>query len=125
MKKEKEIVQQAHVEAPKSPLDLWKLMGGKAKRVTEGKPSPDSLLAVYKQRFTYTFIMGREVASIHFDRAKKEIFFKGHNIRNLKLDEDQIKALKEFKKVLRVDSRGGPFLADYDATLGLVLADNY
>ncbi len=111
-------------EKPHSPLDLWRMMGGKTKPVLGAKSLPDSLLAVYKDRLTYTFILGREVASIHFDRAKREIFFKGHNLLNLKLTEAQIKALEDFKQVLKGDERGEPFAKDYEATLGSILADN-
>lgn len=112
-------------EIPKSPLDLWKLMGGKTRAVGGVKEPPeDSLLAVYKNRLTYTFIVGREVASIHFDRAKREIFFKGHNIRNMELSEAQRRVLEGFKKVLKADKRANPFLKAYNATLGDLLADN-
>lgn len=125
MKDDKQSKLAGHVESPKSPVDLWRLMGGKTQRVSgEGKNNNDSLLAVYKDRLTYTFILGREVASIHFDRAKREIFFRGHNIRNIKLDEAQIAALNGFKAVLAGDERGKSFLSDYDATLGDLLADN-
>lgn len=115
------------IEAPKSPLDLWRLMGagGKAHRVQPaGMPRTDSLLAVFKDHFTYTFILGRDVASIHFDRGRGEIFFRGHNIRNMELDADQRGALKSLKNVLENDKRGEEFLKDYDATLGRFLADN-
>ena len=121
----KQPIIQSHIESPKSPVDLWKLMGGKTKRVAPGsKPQNDSMLAVYKNRLTYTFIMGREVASIHFDKAKKEIFFKGHNIRNLSLDEPQRMVLSDFKAVLAADERAKLFLKDYEATLGSLLAEN-
>lgn len=113
-------------KTPQSPIDLWRLMGGKARPVRGAAQSlQDSLLAVYKDRLTYTFILGLEVASIHFDRSKKEIFFKGHNLHNLKLNEHQIKALTDFKQVLKADERGRPFSKDYEATLGDLLADNH
>lgn len=122
--KPKQINFEQSSEAPKSPLDLWRLMGGKAQRVPGvDQPHRDSLLAVYKDRLTYTFIFGREVASIHFDRAKREIFFKGHNIRNLELSEPKIKVLEDFKRVLEADVRSKRFLEVYSATLGSVLAD--
>lgn len=110
----------------KSPVDLWKLMGGKTRPVYQsGKVGTDSLLAVYKDRLTYTFILGNEVASIHFDKAKKEIFFKGRNIRNIKLDKAQMAALSDFKAILASDERANSFTKEYEATLGAVLADNY
>ena len=113
-------------EILESPIDLWKLMGGKSQPVSgEAKPLQDSLLAVYKDRLTYTFVLEQEVASIHFDRVKKEIFFKGHNIHNLELNEAQIGALEAFKQILKVEERGKPFSKDYEATLGALLADKY
>lgn len=125
MKTDKKIDTAHNLETPRSPIDLWKLMGGQAQRVkTTGMPAQDSLLAVYKDRFTYTFILEREVASIHFDRSKNEIFFKGHNIKNLELTEPQIMALDGLKTILKQDGRGEGLLTDYEATLGRVFADN-
>lgn len=110
-----------------NPLDLWKWMGsgGKSKRVLKnGVLSPESLLAVFKDRLTYTFILEKEVASIHFDRKKKEIYFSGRNLYNLQLSKPQLEALNGLKQVLKGDSRGEPFLSDYEATLRVLLADN-
>lgn len=124
MEKTKQPVAETPQE-PKSPLDLWRLMGGETRPVMGvKKPPEDSLLAVYKDRLTYTFIFGHEVASIHFDRAKREIFFRGHNIRNFKLSEAQKQVLEAFKQVLTGDARARAFLAAYNATLGGVVADN-
>ncbi|MFA4875767.1 MAG: hypothetical protein WC956_01035 [bacterium] len=107
-----------------SPLDLIRMMGGKARRVGEGvKGAPDSMLAVYKDRLTYTFIMDDEVASIHFDRAKNEIFFRGHNIAHMELTEKQREALMALEEVLKADEQGKEFLSAYSATLGRCLAD--
>lgn len=116
---------QENLQLPKSPLDLWRMMGGQAERVRskEGR-SVDSMLAVYRDRLTYTFIMGHEVASIHFDRAKGEIFFRGHNIRHDELGAEKIKALEAVKSVLAQEERAKPFLAEYEATLASSLAEN-
>lgn len=125
MNKPKPIMNQPTPEIPKSPIDLWKLMGGKAKPVGGvTRPPQDGLLAVYKDRLTYTFILSDEVASIHFDRVKGEIFFKGHNIRNLELLEEQKRVLEDFKVVLAGEERCQDFLNAYQATLGNLLADN-
>lgn len=48
-----------------------------------------------QKRFTYTFLLDAEAASIHFDSERHEIFYKGHNIRNMTLSDAQIKVLKE------------------------------
>lgn len=125
MKTEKTAQMQHSLEIPKSPIDLWRLMGGKTQRVkAAGLPLQDSLLAVYKDRLTYTFILGREVASIHFDRARGEIFFKGHNIKNWALSPMEIEALNGLKTLLKQEERGKELLADYQATLARCLAEN-
>lgn len=125
MKTEKKAQMIPQLETPKTPLDLWKLMGGKTRRIRQSEtPSTDSLLAVYKDRFTYTFILGSEVASIHFDRSKNEIFFKGHNIKNWALTQPQIHALEGLKAILKQDERGKGLFSDYQATLDRWLADN-
>lgn len=125
MDKTKKIEFQPASETPRNPLDLWKLMGGKTRRVAgDGLPVKDSLLAVYKGRLTFTFILGDEVASIHFDQTRREIYFKGHNIRNFKLTSAQMQALHGLKDVLKGDERGKELLADYEATLATRLAEN-
>ena len=112
-------------QSPKSPLDLWRMMGGHAERVRskEGRAA-DSMLAVYKDRFTYTFIMDHEVASIHFDKTRGEIFFRGHNLLHCELDVTKIKALEAAKAVLAGEERAKSFLVPYEATLTRALAEN-
>jgi len=114
------------VEKKKSSVDLLKLMGGgkaQAVRAPQAK-GHDSMLAVYKDRLTYTFILEQEVASIHYDHSKRDIFFKGHNIKNMRLKEVQIRALNGLKGILMQDGRAKELLPDYEATLGKILADN-
>lgn len=108
-----------------SPLELIKIHGGRAHRVggTVGRGA-DSMIAVYKDRFTYTFIMHKEVASIHFDRRRQKIFFRGHNIQNMTITEDHKRELFNLIKVLESDSEGRELKSAYEATLGSQLADN-
>lgn len=126
MKNNKMTRLQERLDMPKSSLDLWKWIGGETKRVRpEGNaPATDSLLAVYQDRFTYTFILDREVASIHYDRSKNEIFFKGRNIRNFEPGEEQKRALEGLKAILMRDERAKGLAAEYEATLYRILADN-
>jgi len=109
----------------KGVFELWKhVQAARAQKTgVKGKVAVDSMLAVYRDSLTYTFILEREVASIHFDRLRGEIFFKGHNIKNMELTPEQEQALKDLRSVLMQDSRARPFLSDYDATLGRLLAD--
>ena len=109
-----------------SPLEQIRRTGGVAHPVKREQGRPvDSMLAVYRDRFTYTFIMDKEVASIHFDKAKKEIFFRGHNILNMALSPEQVKALKAVQEILKEDEQGKLLFNDYVATLGGLLADKY
>jgi len=125
-KQERIIENQNNVPKPKNAFDLWKHVGmARSKKVEKkGKVAVDSMLATYRDKLTYTFIIDREVASIHFNRLRGEIFFKGHNIRNINLNPNQIKALKDLKNVLLTDDKGRRFFSDYDATLSRCLADN-
>lgn len=108
-----------------SALDLWRLMGGQSHRVGEGGGfKPDSMLAVLGDRVTYTFILDDEVASIHFDRQRGEIFFKGHNIRHMELNGHQMEALRHMKAVLSGDDKAKRLLRAYCATLDRFVADN-
>ncbi len=107
-----------------STPDLLRLMRGISKRAGKlEKGAPDSVIAIYKERLTYTFIMESEVASIHFDRSRGEIFFRGHNIARMKLGPEQRKALIALIGVLEEDEKGREFKEAYSATLDRVLAD--
>lgn len=101
-----------------------RLMGGASRRGGAlRKGMPDSVIAVYKDRLTYTFIMDKEVASIHYDRSREEIFFRGHNIRHMELGPSHRKALIALIGVLEEDEKGRPFCDAYSATLDRILAD--
>lgn len=108
-----------------SALDLWRLMGGRSERVPgkEGRRPPDSMLAVLGDRVTYTFILDDEVASIHFDSQRGEIFFKGHNIAHLELSQRQKEALVQMKDILEADEKARKMLPKYLATLARYHAD--
>nr|HPM41081.1 hypothetical protein [bacterium] len=61
--------------------------------------------------------------SIHYDRNRGEIFFCGHNIRNMELSKDHLEALMRMEEVLKGDSKGNELFSDYSATLARSLAD--
>lgn len=123
--KHSEIIESTEGEPVHSALDLWRHMGGQSHRVPEqGQPPPDSMLAAYGDRVTYTFIMEEEVASIHFDRRRQEIFFKGHNVRHLEMTDPQLNALNHLKEVIKNDPKAKSLFSDYCATLDRFLADN-
>lgn len=106
-------------------LDLYKRIGAVAhKAPVKGKVAEDSMLAVYQDRVTYTFILANEVASVHFDRKRGEIYFSGHNIRNTDLSDSQRQALMDFGVAMQADEKAKEFSSSYDATLARALADN-
>ncbi|HPQ80638.1 MAG TPA: hypothetical protein PLZ86_02825 [bacterium] len=107
-----------------SPIDLMRRQRGASRRLREeGKPQPDSMLAVMADRATYTFIMEDGVASIHFDRRRGEIFFRGHKIGNMEISKAQVAALHHMEEVLKADSRARELFPAYSATLARCLAD--
>lgn len=126
MKNKEEKVDVFKREADKqanSPLDLIRLLGGHSRRTKAVNSATDGMLASYADRVTYTFVLNDEVASIHFDRLRGEIFFKGHNIRNIDLTNSQREALYYMKEVMAADDRARLLLSDYEATLGKCLTD--
>jgi hypothetical protein len=109
---------------PTYPVELAGILGGVARRVPDAAGrAADSMLAVYKERFTYTFICAEEVASIHFDRRKGEVFLKGHNVKFMTLSEAQTQALWDLAEVLARDREGQRLVAAYRETLASLLAD--
>ena len=62
-------------------------------------------LVSFGERVTYTFAAGKEVGSIHFDRGRGEIFFKGHNVRNLDLEEWQHQEMEKLRQILAQDEK--------------------
>lgn len=106
-----------------SQMDLWRIIeqGSEAKRVPG---EPDALLAVYKNRFTYTFILNGEVASVHFDGEKGKIYFKGSHIMNMELTPQQIEVLQKMREILEADERATELLGSYEATLEHSIDDN-
>lgn len=123
---ERPTVSQAETRSSELPTEIAGILGGASRRVPDamGRAS-DSMLAVFGHRMTYTFICGEEVASIHFDRQRQEIFFRGHNIKFMELDGLQMQALLELEEILGHDRQGREFLPDYHATLARLLADKH
>lgn len=110
-------------------------LAGKAEGEAVGKPLPPEVrdegqqkksgaqLISFGDRVTYTFPYGKEIGSIHFDKARREIFFKGHNIRNLDLEERHHQMLETMRKVLQEKEEGKDFAQDYAQTLDKVIME--
>ena len=60
----------------------------------------EARLFLSEQRATLTFFAEQEVASIHYDMQRDEIFYKGHNVKNMTLLENQLEALQKFSEYL-------------------------
>lgn len=71
-------------------------------------------------KLTYTFVTHSEVISLHFDRIKKTIFYKGHNIANINLGPDQLMHLGLFEKEIAKQ----PNLHEFQETFSQIL-DSY
>ncbi len=107
-----------------TPLDRLRSMSTVARKVhPKRQKTVDAMLAVYSGRVTYTFIAGHEVASIHFDRTRGEVFYKGHNVRTMPLGDEVRGYLWELAEILAHDAEGMEYSPDYSATLRKVLAD--
>ncbi len=102
-----------------------------AKSLNQEKPAegmpPNPMNGVqiisFGERITYVFSQGKEVGSVHFDRGRMEIFYKGHNIRNMDLEDWQSEVLTNLRHILANDSQGKPFAASYGKTLDKILLE--
>ncbi len=83
-----------------------------------------SHLVSFGERVTYTFAYGHEVGSVHFDRNRGEIFFKGHNIRNMDVEPWQWQLFDQMRSILRGDSEGEKFAEAYGRVLDKILSEN-
>lgn len=110
-----------HTTTPLERLRSMSKVGHKVQPAN--KRAADAMLAVYKGRLTYTFIASHEVASVHFDQIRGDIFYKGHTIRHLDMGEDIRGYLWELAEILAHDPEGAEYSADYSATLRKCLAD--
>ena len=68
----------------------------------------EAKLFLGKDRATLTFFLEEEVASIHYDMLRDEIFYRGHNVKNMTMDPRHWLALEKF----------GEYLADAVMILG-------
>lgn len=73
------------------------------------------------ERLTLTFFMGDQVASIHFDLSRREIFFKGHNVKNMTLSRDQWEALRNFSKLIKQEECDIRLIQGYEECLAQIL----
>lgn len=88
----------------------------------QGVPKGSQLVS-FGERITYTFAYGKEVGSIHFDRGRGEIFYKGHNIRNMDIEEWQMQMMEQLRKILNGDENGKEFASSYGRALDKIVVE--
>ncbi len=59
----------------------------------------------FRDKVTYTFQQDDEVGCIHFDAMRDEIFFNGHNVKNIELTEKHWALLEDFSRKLKQEKK--------------------
>ena len=77
----------------------------------------DSHLVSFGERVTYTFAVGNEVASIHYDHGRNKLFYKGHRINQDNMERWMLELMKHFKVVLAKSEYSDRFLEGFTALL--------
>ena len=81
-----------------------------------------SRLMSLDNRLTYIFSHGDEVGSIHFDKGRGEIFFKGHNLRNMEVEEWHWQVMEELRQLLaKLEDKMKSFADSYAYTLDRII----
>lgn len=81
----------------------------------------EARLFLGKNRATLTFYAGSEVASIHYDMLRDEIFYKGHNVKNMTLTDGQWVSLEKFGDYLSQDAHSHELMQAYQNCLEQLL----
>lgn len=84
---------------------------------------PQRQLVGFHGRLTYVFAHEQDVGSIHFDRIKGEIFYKGHNIRHMTLEPWQWEVLESLRGMLHRGARYREFAVPYATTLDKIVLE--
>lgn len=84
----------------------------------------EARLFLGKDRATLTFYVDQEVASIHYDLLRDEIFYKGHNVKNMTMTQGQWVSLKKFSEYLAEDPRAERLNEAYRACLEHLMTDH-
>ncbi len=77
----------------------------------------------FRDRLTYIFAHDQEVGSIHFDKLRGDIFYKGHNIRHLSLEDWQWEALESLRVMLREHPKYQTLAVAYGMTLDKIVLE--
>lgn len=119
MDKNREYTAQSSSKETTQPRDLspWARYWARQRRVPQ-----DSHLVSFGNKVTYTFAMGNEAASLHYDQARGEVFYKGHRVRGEDLKPWLNQLLSHFKVVLSSSQYADEFLAGYSSVLAKLQA---
>ena len=98
-------------------LSPWARYWARQKRMPQ-----DSHLISFGERVTYTFALGHDVASIHYDQGRGKLFYKGHRITHENMEPWLVKLLEYFKSVLADSEYSERFLEGYNRLLVKMLA---
>jgi hypothetical protein len=77
----------------------------------------DGKLFHAKDTMTYTFLFQGEVIVLHFDKARRCLFLKGHRISDLTNQPDLVDHLKRFKMAMLADPEADGFVQAFGAVL--------
>lgn len=101
---------------PSKALSPWARYWARQRRMPQ-----DSHLVSFGKRVTYTFAVGHDVASVHYDAGRGELFYKGHRITPQNMEPWLVELLKHFKDVLATSEYSDKFLTSYTELMGKML----
>src|SRR5262245_5838281 len=77
----------------------------------------DGKLFFSPDKVTYTFLRDEELISLHFDKKKRTLFFKGHNMAHMSLDPQQLHDLEQFHQELAKNPKTKNFAPAFEQVL--------
>ena len=84
----------------------------------------EARLFLSKDRATLTFYVHQEVASIHYDLQRDEIFYRGHNVKNMTMTQEQWGFLQKFSEYLAQDPKAERLQEAYRSCLEHLMTDH-
>lgn len=103
-------------ERPSQHISPWTQYHEERRRRPE-----DSKLVSFGERITYTFAYGSEVASIHYDRGRDKIFYRGHKVGDQAVEPWLSDLLYHFQAVLSKSEYADKFLTGYSELLNKII----
>ncbi len=82
----------------------------------------EAQLFINQDRATMTFCVNNKVSSIHFDKNKGEIYYKGQSLRHMRINPKQEVYLKKFGDYLKKQNVSKEFLQQYQWALSHYLS---